>query len=106
VGPHYDPLLAKLIARGSDREQARHRLIEALRETTILGVVTNQSFLIQVLESDLFRRGETTTTTLESTSWLEPEIPPEVRAAARRMVAASSDDVSPWRSLGPFRVGL
>src|SRR6185436_21124702 len=50
VRPEYDPLLAKVIAWGADREQARRRLAEALRDTTILGVATNLTFLLQVLE--------------------------------------------------------
>jgi len=106
VRPDFDPLLAKLIAFGSDREQARRRLVEGLRDTTLLGVVTNQAFLIQVLESDDFRAGSTFTTTLETTRWPEPVVPPEALAAARRALAATagtdggeagpSDRHSPW----------
>jgi acetyl-CoA/propionyl-CoA carboxylase biotin carboxyl carrier protein len=113
VGTRYDPLLAKLIAWGKDRETARRRLVEALRETVLLGVVTNLSFLLSVLESDFFVRGETFTTTLEATAWPEPPAPPEAEAAARRILAApagetggSAGDVhSPWATMGPFRVG-
>jgi acetyl/propionyl-CoA carboxylase alpha subunit len=86
VRPEYDPLLAKVIAWGADREQARRRLVEALRDTTILGVATNLAFLLQVLESDPFRQGATHTTLIESTRWPEPEIPPEAVEAARRVL--------------------
>ena len=106
VRPDFDPILAKLIALGSDREQARRRLIEGLRDTTLLGVVTNQAFLIQVLESADFRAGKTFTTTLEATRWPEPVVPPEALAAARRALATPagtgggesgpSDRHSPW----------
>ncbi len=104
VLPFFDPLLAKLIAWGEDREQARRRLIEALREMTLLGVVTNQAFLLQVLTSDLFVEGRTFTTTLESTPWREPEVPEEAREAARRALASRTridgtghaDPYSPW----------
>ena len=112
IGTHYDSLLAKIIAWGSDREQARRRLIEALRETTLLGIATNQPFLIQVLESEPFRSGETYTTTLESLNWVEDPLPPEIAAAARRWMASrphqangSPSVPSPWESLGKFRVG-
>ena len=108
VRPDYDPLLAKLIAWGSDREQARRRLVESLRSLTLLGVATNQAFLIQVLESDEFRRGETYTTTLESRPWPEPVVPPEALAMARRALATrpaaesggavAADRHSPWRA--------
>ena len=89
VHPDYDPLLAKLIAWGADREQARRRLIEALRGTTLLGVATNQVFLIQVLDSAMFRGAATFTTTLEEASWPEPEIPAAAQAAARQALAAA-----------------
>ena len=88
VRPEYDPLLAKVIAWGADREQARRRLVEALRDTTILGVSTNLSFLLQVLESEPFRTGATHTTLIETTRWPEPEIPGEAIEAARRALQA------------------
>jgi acetyl/propionyl-CoA carboxylase alpha subunit len=112
IGTHYDSLLAKIIAWGSDREQARRRLVEALRETTLLGITTNQPFLIQLLDSEPFRSGETYTTTLESLTWTEDPLPPEIASAARRWVASrpaaangSPSVPSPWDSLGKFRVG-
>jgi geranyl-CoA carboxylase alpha subunit len=113
VGSEYDSLLAKVIAWGNDREQARRRLVEALRELVLLGVVTNQTFLIQVLESEFFRSGQTTTTILESHAWPEPPVPEGLSSAARRWLSpaaspapgGSSSGSSPWDELGGFRVG-
>lgn len=113
VGARYDSLLAKLVAWGKDRETARRRLVEALRETVLLGIQTNQAFLLAVLESGMFVRGETFTTTLEATSWPEPPVPPEAEMAARRVLEAPvreegggrRDAWSPWATMGPFRVG-
>ncbi len=51
VTPHYDPLLAKVIAHGADRTQALAALTDALNETSILGVATNLSFLRSLLRS-------------------------------------------------------
>jgi 3-methylcrotonyl-CoA carboxylase alpha subunit len=106
VRPEYDPLLAKMIAWGADREQARRRLIAGLRGTTLLGVGTNLAFLLQVLDSDAFRRGETFTSTIEKTTWPAPEVPVAAQAAARRALAAPAgaaageagpaDRHSPW----------
>jgi 3-methylcrotonyl-CoA carboxylase alpha subunit len=106
VRPDYDPLLAKMIAWGADREQARRRLIAGLMGTTLLGVATNLAFLLQVLDSEAFRSGETFTSTIEKTAWLEPEVPAAVQAAARRALAAPAsvatgeagpaDPHSPW----------
>ena len=45
VSPFYDPLLAKVIAHGATREEARRRLIQALEDTTALGIATNRGFL-------------------------------------------------------------
>jgi geranyl-CoA carboxylase alpha subunit len=58
VTPHYDALLAKLIAHGTDREQARRRLLAALRQLRVLGVRTNQEFLVSVLEHPSFVAAE------------------------------------------------
>ena len=58
VGVHYDPMLAKVIAEGRNREEARTRLIGALRKLCVLGVTTNRAFLIRALEHDAFARGE------------------------------------------------
>jgi acetyl/propionyl-CoA carboxylase alpha subunit len=106
VTPFYDPLLAKLIAWGSSREEARRRLIEALRGMTLLGVTTNRPFLLQILERDFFVAGKTYTSTLEAERWDEPQPPEEAIAAARRALArplAASDGgggltdrYSPW----------
>ena len=55
VGTAYDPMLAKIIAHGADREQARARLLGALRHATVLGVETNLDHLIRTLQADAFR---------------------------------------------------
>ncbi len=61
VSPFYDPMLAKVIAHGASREEARRRLIVALEDTVALGLVTNRSFLIAVLRHPAFAAGEATT---------------------------------------------
>lgn len=61
VGPHYDSMVAKIIASGSDREQARNRLIRALQGTVLLGVNSNRAFLTQLLEDQTFVTGNATT---------------------------------------------
>ncbi|HXX92509.1 MAG TPA: biotin carboxylase N-terminal domain-containing protein, partial [Planctomycetota bacterium] len=105
ITPHYDPLLAKVIAWGAGREEARVRLLEALGEIQIRGIGTNRAFLRQVLESEAFRKGETYTTTLETATWPEPEeeaLAGAVRAAPRER---SGDPYSPWSGMGPARPG-
>jgi acetyl/propionyl-CoA carboxylase alpha subunit len=57
----FDPMLAKIIARGADRTQAIARLREALRATVVLGTVTNAAFLERVLAHPAFANGDTHT---------------------------------------------
>lgn len=61
VTPHYDPMLAKVIAWGKDRNEARRRLIRALEDTTIFGVTTNRWFLSRIVAHPTFGNGEATT---------------------------------------------
>jgi acetyl/propionyl-CoA carboxylase alpha subunit len=112
VTHRFDPLLAKLIAWGNDREQARRRLLEALRGTVLLGCGTNLSFLVDLLERDFFVRGETYTHSIESARWEEPPAPAEAREAARRLLSEGTAPVdgapadrSPWSNLRDFRMG-
>lgn len=61
VSPHYDPLVAKVIAWGSNREEALRKLLLALSECAILGPQSNRDFLIGALNRDTFTDGRATT---------------------------------------------
>lgn len=61
VSPFYDPMVAKVIASGSTREEARRRLVRALRDTVLFGLPSNRQFLIDVLERPVFVEGAATT---------------------------------------------
>ncbi|NMO00591.1 ATP-grasp domain-containing protein [Gordonia sp. TBRC 11910] len=65
VSTFYDPMLAKVIAYGADRDDARRRLARALDESVIGGVTTNRQLLIGILRDDEFRSGATDTGYLE-----------------------------------------
>ena len=64
VTAHYDPMLAKVIAHGRDRDEARRRLAEALDRLVCLGVTTNRTFLARVLRHPVFADGGATTSFL------------------------------------------
>jgi acetyl-CoA carboxylase biotin carboxylase subunit len=61
----YDPLLAKLIAYGTNREQCIGRLQRALSEYFVGGIKTNLSLFRRILENEEFRRGQLDTGLLD-----------------------------------------
>ena len=61
ISPFYDPMVAKVIGYGDNRETARTRLIAALKETVLFGTTNNKDFLIQCLEKQSFIDGAATT---------------------------------------------
>jgi geranyl-CoA carboxylase alpha subunit len=65
VTPHYDPMLAKLVAHGATRDEARRRLQHGLGELVALGTVTNQDFLARCLAHPVFADGGATTAFVE-----------------------------------------
>lgn len=65
VSVHYDPLLAKLIARGRDRPEALDRMRRALGEFRLEGVRTTIPFHREVLSCELFARGRLHTQLVE-----------------------------------------
>jgi acetyl-CoA carboxylase biotin carboxylase subunit len=61
VSVYYDPVLAKLIVWGNNREEARKKMIIALKENVILGVKTSIAFMIKCLEHPEYIAGNTFT---------------------------------------------
>ncbi|WP_372696742.1 biotin carboxylase N-terminal domain-containing protein [Arthrobacter sp. JSM 101049] len=65
VTPHYDPMLAKVIAHGADRPQALARLDAALASTIVLGVETNLEYLRALLAEEDVQAGRLDTTFID-----------------------------------------
>ncbi|MET3462264.1 acetyl/propionyl/methylcrotonyl-CoA carboxylase subunit alpha [Variovorax atrisoli] len=61
VPPFYDSMIAKLVAHGRTREDARQRLLTGLQDTVALGIPTNQQLLERTLSHAVFASGEATT---------------------------------------------
>ncbi len=57
VSPHYDSMVAKLVAHGRDREEARRKLLSAVRHCVLLGLPSNQGFLADGLSDAVFVQG-------------------------------------------------
>ena len=62
VSPHYDSMLAKVVAHGTTRAEALDRLARALDRTVLLGVPSNRSFLARVLRHPVFADGAAVST--------------------------------------------
>ena len=65
VSLHYDPMIAKLVTHGSDREQAAQTMLRALDRFEIRGIQSNIPFLAALVQHPRFLAGETTTGFIE-----------------------------------------
>jgi urea carboxylase len=65
VTPYYDPMLAKIIVRGADRDEALGRLRAALAACRVAGIETNVEYLRQVCDDPGFAAGGVTTSFLK-----------------------------------------
>ncbi|MFW6101891.1 MAG: acetyl-CoA carboxylase biotin carboxylase subunit [Bacteroidota bacterium] len=57
ISPHYDSMVAKIIAYDNTRKEAIARMIRALEEFYVNGIQTNKDFLIKILSSESFLDG-------------------------------------------------
>jgi acetyl/propionyl-CoA carboxylase alpha subunit len=85
----FDSLIAKVIATGATRDEARTRLACALRDLDLVveGGASNAGFLIEVLESDAFARGEIDTGWVDRRARASAEA--DTTLAADALVAAA-----------------
>ena len=114
IGVHYDPLIAKLIASGESREAARRRALAALRSFPILGLRTNTTLLLELLEHPRFVSGDVDTHFLDSEAEtlrarLAVEAPAEAHAIAAAISSGTHDRPSaamrdPWSTLRDTRL--
>ncbi|MFB4163713.1 acetyl/propionyl/methylcrotonyl-CoA carboxylase subunit alpha [Alteribacillus sp. JSM 102045] len=57
VTPHYDPMIAKIITRGKDRQESIDQMINALENYHLEGIKTNIPMILEVLQHDIFKQG-------------------------------------------------
>ena len=95
VSTSFDPMLAKVIAVGSDREEARRRLVRALDRTEVAGLTTNTGFLRVLTASTEFADA-----TID-TAWLDRHDVPAPDDSEARLLAAAA--LVPPRLAGPWQ---
>lgn len=89
ISPFYDPMIAKLIVWGEDREQAIARMQQALAQTQVVGVSTNVAFLGRLFDNQAFTSADLDTGLIEKNA--EQLLPPSHAAstvAIAQLVAA------------------
>jgi 3-methylcrotonyl-CoA carboxylase alpha subunit len=106
ITAHYDPMIAKVIFHAADRAAAIDGLAAALRETVVLGLRTNQSFLSALTRHAGFRAGQVSTELIAKD--LERLAPPALdatvqqRAASAWKQAETPEGDGPWSALGDW----
>jgi acetyl-CoA/propionyl-CoA carboxylase, biotin carboxylase, biotin carboxyl carrier protein len=106
----YDPMIAKVIAWGRERESARSRLVHALEETSVVGVRTNLGYLIALLEDPAVRAGALDTGLAERALGEYRAAPVDDDVAAAAALALMIEDepvdavVDPWSVPGGWRL--
>ncbi|SFN07508.1 Acetyl/propionyl-CoA carboxylase, alpha subunit [Pseudonocardia ammonioxydans] len=93
IPPQFDSMIAKVIAWGRDRDEARARLSRALRQTAAVidGGSTNKAFLLDLLDRDELRSGDLETTWLD-TMMAQGYAPPRRLDVALLATAIQSHD--------------
>ncbi len=106
ISPYYDPMIAKLIAHGDTREDARRKLVRALKNSRVAGVVTNLPFLARLAEHEGFVDGQMDTgliATHEATLCKRAERgSPEIVAALIALGLLNTDPGTGWTLWGPL----
>jgi 3-methylcrotonyl-CoA carboxylase alpha subunit len=118
ITPNYDPMIAKLIVRGENREQALQRLALALDEYAVVGFSNNVEFLQRVSRHPAFAAAEIDTGFIaRHASDLLPPLPAPsdialaacalvewsaAREASRQAARAAGEPASPWASADAF----
>ena len=110
---HYDPMIAKMVFSGEDRDDAINGLIRLLGETPVSGLTNNRDFLIASLDHPAFRSGQIATDFIalneaelltKPTATAEDYAVAAIAVLANRQALAVHDD--PWAAKDSFQLNL
>ena len=110
VSPHYDPMIAKIVVHGEGRADAIDIMLNALDNSYVAPLRTNQGFLFECLDIPEFRDAELDTGLIERKG--DALLPAEraggtaIDAAARRFRRDQLDWEGAWTPEGQLRSGL
>ncbi len=106
VGTDYDPMLAKVVAAGSDREEALAKLRRALGELVVAGPTTNAAYLRALLARPEVRAGEIDTGLIErlGDEVASPSPSPELAALALIEMLGDPEDDDIWSTRTAWRM--
>jgi 3-methylcrotonyl-CoA carboxylase alpha subunit len=117
ISPHYDPMIAKLIVHGQDREQARQRMLRALGAVRATGVQTNIAFLGRLMDDPAFAAADLDTGLIEREHARLFPAPQDCEGTTLALAAAAllhhdglarpgaTAGADPWRQADGWRVG-
>ncbi len=101
----FDPLLAKAVAHGADRDQALDRLDSLLRSVVVLGVETNQAFLRDLLADDDVRAGRLDTGLIDRLVIARPAKEPDaLLLTAAALLTLPPPAAAPWTARDGWRL--
>ncbi len=120
ITPHYDPMIAKLVVHGADRETALARMARALAKFEVVGPASNVDFLARLVANPAFASGDLDTGLIEREQ--EQLLPAPTTPSLRRralavaaVLAAELDDAAtgdgrawpkdPWNARSGWRTG-
>jgi len=121
ITPYYDPLLAKLIVCGENRNDSINKMLWALSRYVVLGVTTNIPFLKKVLDHEAFRKGDITTHFIDTyfKDWAVQQkglpLDAVIGLAVYDAMHPKREEVvrykepdphSPWKHAGRWRIGV
>jgi 3-methylcrotonyl-CoA carboxylase alpha subunit len=107
----YDPMIAKVIAHGATRDEARLKLARAMEQVEVAGVKTNAAFVARCLRNDAFAAGEIDTGFIDrNIKTLAPKpgsaSAEDMALAAKGVLLAAQPPIrGPWDVNDGFRIG-